>query len=62
MLLAVLLLIPPWRPGRRALTVLVAVPGVFLALMIGVKREEAAAARPHLGLAVDPVARWCLAT
>ncbi len=33
-LLAVLLLIPPWRPGRRALTVLVAVPGLFLLLMI----------------------------
>ncbi|GAC1345358.1 MAG: hypothetical protein NVSMB18_24910 [Acetobacteraceae bacterium] len=35
-LLAVLVLLPPWRPGRRALTVLVLVPGIFLALMIGV--------------------------
>ncbi|MBV8911807.1 MAG: glycosyltransferase family 39 protein, partial [Acetobacteraceae bacterium] len=35
-LLAALVLLPPWRPGRRALTVLILVPGVFLALMIGI--------------------------
>ncbi|MDT7952446.1 MAG: glycosyltransferase family 39 protein [Acetobacteraceae bacterium] len=33
---AALALLPPWRPGRRAITVLVLVPGLTLALMIGV--------------------------
>ena len=33
--LGALVLIPPWRPGRRAATVLVVVPGLTLALMIG---------------------------
>jgi hypothetical protein len=34
--IAALALIPPWRPGRRALTVLVVAPGLTLALMIGI--------------------------
>ncbi len=34
--LVLMLLLPRWRPGRRAATVLVLVPGLFVALMIGV--------------------------
>lgn len=33
--LAALLLLPPWRPARRALLVLALAPALFLALMIG---------------------------
>ncbi len=33
-LLAALLLLPPWRPGRRAVLVLAVVPGIFLVTMI----------------------------
>ncbi len=35
LVLAALALIPPWRPGRRAITVLLVVPGLALAMMIG---------------------------
>lgn len=38
--LAALLLIPPWRPGWRPLVVLVAVPAVALALMIGISEVK----------------------
>lgn len=37
---AVLLILPPWRPGRRALLVLALVPAVFLALMIGISLKK----------------------
>jgi hypothetical protein len=35
-LLAVIFLVPPWRPGRRAATVLLLAPGLFLVLMIAI--------------------------
>lgn len=34
--IAALALLPPWRPGRRAATVLIVAPGLALALMIGI--------------------------
>jgi len=40
LLLAALVLLPPWRPGRRALTVQVLVPGLFLLLMVGVSVQK----------------------
>ncbi len=33
---AALALLPPWRPGRRALTVLAAVPLIFIVLIVGI--------------------------
>ena len=36
LLIAALVLLPPWRPGRRALTVLVVLPALFLLLMVGI--------------------------
>ena len=40
LVIAGLVLVPLWRPGRRAATVLVLVPGVALALMIGISAAK----------------------
>jgi hypothetical protein len=39
-LLAALIVLPPWRPGRLALTVLLVPAGVFLLLMLGISLKR----------------------
>lgn len=40
LVIVALALVPPWRPGRRAATVLVLAPGLALALMIGISMAK----------------------